>query len=410
MADRRLGVWLHGALVAEITSKGPGRITCRYTAETQEDWPGGTPLLSCSLPVSSQRYRDAGTWFRGLLPEGRALQAMADRARVPTYDTFGMLARFGRDVAGAVVIADHDPGPRPGEVEAYTDITLDDEVAGLEDRPLALHGDSELSLPGLQNKLLLVELAGGWGRPVGGRPSTHMLKVEDRRYPGLVAAEAACLRLAEAVDLTTVDVTVARFAGIDCLIVSRFDRRDVDGRVQRVQRVHQEDACQALGRDPDAQGRRGKYEANGGPSLAEIAELLDRYAPDPLDELCRLVSVVAFTVAIGNADAHGKNLALLHDPPGSIRLAPLYDTVPTTMWPQLPDRAAMRVNARAYLVDVTFDDIVAEAARWRLDPARAEVAALTTLRELRAALDTEADLPDALADRIVDRCDRLLGA
>ncbi len=97
MVDRRLGVWLHGALVAEIISKGPGRITCRYTTEAQEEWPGGTPPPSCSLPVSSKRYRDAGAWFQGLLPEGRALQAMADRARVPTYYTFGMLARFGRD-------------------------------------------------------------------------------------------------------------------------------------------------------------------------------------------------------------------------------------------------------------------------------------------------------------------------
>lgn len=405
MADRRLGVWLHGGLVAEITSKGPGKITCRYTTDAQEEWPGGTPLLSCCLPVSSKRHRDAGTWFRGLLPEGQALQAMADRARVPTYDTFGMLARFGRDVAGAAVIADHDPGPRPGDVEAYTAATLDDEVAGLEDRPLALHDDSELSLPGLQNKLLLVELAEGWGRPVGGRPSTHILKVEDRRYPGLVTAEAACLRLAKAVGLTSVDVVVERFAGIDCLIVSRFDRRTVDGRVER---VHQEDACQALSRNPEAQQGRGKYEAHGGPSFAEIADLIDRYAQDPLAELSRLVSVVAFTVAIGNADAHGKNVAFLHDPPGSIRLAPLYDTVPTTLWPQLPGRGAMRVNGRTSLADVTFDDIVAEAARWRLDSARAEAAALDTLHILPSAVEGQSGVPDPLADRINDRCDRLL--
>lgn len=407
MVDRHLGVWLHGALVAEITSKGSGRITCRYTTEAQGRWPGGTPLLSCSLPVASRRFRDAGTWFRGLLPEGRALQAMADHARVPTYDTFGMLARFGRDVAGAVVIADHDPGLRPGDVQAYTAATLDDEVAGLEDRPLALHDDSELSLPGLQNKLLLVELADGWGRPVGGRPSTHILKAEDRRYSGLISAEAACLRLAKAVELTTVDVTVEHLAGIDCLIVSRFDRRTIDGRVER---VHQEDACQALGRNPEAQRGRGKYEADGGPSFVEIAALLDRYAQDPLGEMTRLVSVVAFTVAIGNADAHGKNVAFLHDPPGAIRLAPLYDTVPTVLWPQLPERAAMLVNGRTNLAHVTFDDLVAEASRWRLEPARAEAAALTTLQQLRAAADTTELSAAPVAARVVSRCDELLSA
>ena len=407
MASRQLGVWLHGHHVAEITTKGPGQITCRYTAEAQDRWPGGVPLLSCSLPLGSARYRNAKTWFRGLLPEGQALQAMADRARVPTYDTFGMLARFGRDVAGAVVVADQDPGPRPGTVEPYSAEALDEEVAGLEDRPLALHDDSELTLPGLQNKLLLIDLGDRrWGRPVGGRPSTHILKVEDRRYPGLVTMEAACLRLARSVGLTTVDVTVERFAEIDGLIVSRFDRRTVDGTVVR---VHQEDTCQALGRDPEAQERRGKYEAHGGPAFVEVADLLDRYAQDPLDELARLVRVVAFTTAIGNADAHGKNLAFVHEPTGSVRLAPLYDTVPTALWPRLPTRAAMRVNGRPTLGEVTIDDIVAEAQRWRLDSARAEAAAVSTLQELRTSVSEDESLPDQLSAYVSRRCNALLG-
>lgn len=101
-------------------------------------------------------------------------------------------------------------------------------MGGLEDRPLAIYDDSELSLAGLQHKLLLVATEDGWGRPVGGRPSTHILKLEDRRYPGMVTLEAACLRLARAIDLTTVDVSVERFSELDCLIVSRFDRA-VDG-------------------------------------------------------------------------------------------------------------------------------------------------------------------------------------
>jgi serine/threonine-protein kinase HipA len=406
VASRKLDVWLHGTRVAELTTRGPGQITCRYTKEAQERWQGGVPLLSCSLPLASTRYHDSGRWFRGLLPEGRALQAMAERARVPAYDTFGMLARFGRDVAGAVIIAEEDSGPRPGDVEAYTTDALEEEVAGLEDRPLALHDDSELSLPGLQNKLLLIELDGRWGRPIGGRPSTHILKAEDRRYPGLITMEAACLRLARAVGLTAVEVAVETFADIDCLIVSRFDRRIVDGTVVR---VHQEDACQALGRDPESNHGRGKYEANGGPSLAEVADLLDRYAKTPLEELPRLISAVTFTVAIGNADAHGKNLAFLHDPTGFIQLAPLYDTVPTALWPKLPTRAAMRISGRVGLAEVTLEDIVAEARAWRLDSSQAETAAVSTLRGLLAAVEADAGLPEPLALHVVDRCYQLLG-
>lgn len=406
MASRSLGVWLHGAHVAEISTTGPGQVICRYTREAQERWPGGVPLLSCSLPLASTRYRDAGLWFRGLLPEGRALQAMAGRARAPTYDTYSMLARFGRDVAGAVVVADEAPGPRPGAVEPYRADGLEEEVAGLEDRPLALHDDSELSLAGLQNKLLLVGLDGGWGRPIGGRPSTHILKAEDRRYPGLITMEAGCLRLARAVGLTAVDVTVETFADIDCLIVSRFDRRIVDGTVVR---VHQEDACQALARDPEANGRRGTYEGSGGPTWAEVAGLLDRYAESPLEELARLAGAVAFTVAIGNADAHGRNIAFIHEPTGFIRLAPLYDTVPTVLWPKLPDRAAMRVNGRIGLAEVTVDDIVAEARAWRLDPKRAGAAAVSTLQGLLAAVEADDGLPEPLAAHVQGRCRQLLG-
>lgn len=75
-----------------------------------------------------------------------------------------MLARFGRDVAGAAVVSEHEPAPRKGYVEAYDHPGLAAEVAGIGEHPLALHDDSELSLAGLQDKLLLVGTGTGWGR------------------------------------------------------------------------------------------------------------------------------------------------------------------------------------------------------------------------------------------------------
>lgn len=402
-----LGVWLYGQRVAELTSARPGEVVCRYTREALEAWAGGTPLLSCSLPLGSRPHKDAGRYFRGMLPEGHALQAMAAEANVATYDTFGMLARFGRDVAGAAIIGTEDPEDRIGGMVPYTTDTLADEVSGLEDRPLALYDDSELSLAGLQNKLLLVATDdGGWARPTGGRPSTHILKLEDRRHPGLVTMEAACLRLARAVALTSIDERVEQFAGLDCLIVSRFDR--VAG-ASTVDRVHQEDACQALGRDPEANNRKGKYESSGGPALREIAELLDRHAADPLPQLRQLVRVVTYNVVIGNADAHGKNISLLHPKPGEVVLAPLYDTVPTALWPKLPTRAAMFVNKRESFADVQLDDIVEEARAWRLDPSEARVIARETAEKLRASLD-DADAPGDLRNLVTNRVATLLSA
>ncbi|CAB4725644.1 unannotated protein [freshwater metagenome] len=83
--------------------------------------------------------------------------------------------------------------------------------------------------------------------------------------------------------------------------------------------------------NPQSDQGRGKYERYGGPGLAKVAALLDRNALAPTRELTRLVQAVAFTVIIGNADAHAKNLSLLHAEPGVVELGPLYDTVPTAL-------------------------------------------------------------------------------
>jgi serine/threonine-protein kinase HipA len=388
---KELEVWLDGTRVADLEQRRWPEIRCRYTAEALAAWSANRPLLSCSLPLDP-RPREALPFCKGLLPEGQALQAMAAEAGVAVNDSFALLERFGRDVAGALVIG--GPGPTGSEfgIEAYSDDTLEEAVAALDDRPLDLHDDSELSLAGIQNKLLLVKLDKGWGRPLHGRPSTHILKADDPRYPGLVAAESLCLVLARAAGLTTIDSELVEIGETQCLVVSRYDRV-TDG--QDVRRIHQEDLCQALAIDPDANRGRAKYERAGGPTLCQAAELLDTYAVDPRAQLDRLVSVVAFTVAIGNADAHGKNLSLLHSSPGSVELAPLYDTVPTALWPRLRKEAAMSIGGQVLLADVTAADIVREARRWSHPEERTRKAITATLQTMLDAIDAGAIPPDS---------------
>jgi serine/threonine-protein kinase HipA len=271
-----LPVSLNGIHVADLLAKNTWTLRCRYTSEALDMAPTGAPLLSCSLPLGTSRL-DASVFCNGLLPEGRHREAMAALARVASMDTYHLLARFGRDVAGALVIGEPLEKSQ-GSVEPYTAETLAAEIAELPDRPLGLHDDSELSVAGIQNKLLLVRLEDGtWGRPVHGHPSTHILKLDDARHPGLVDAEASCLRIAHAIGLTTIDPELVTIGGQRCIIVKRFDRATVDGVVKR---IHQEDVCQALARDPDAARGRGKYEKYGGPSLMEVAELLEPGEPN----------------------------------------------------------------------------------------------------------------------------------
>lgn len=224
---------------------------------------------------------------------------------------------------------------------------------------------------------------GKWGRPCNGAPSTHIIKLSDGRHEGLLAAEHACMGLARAVGLTTVSTDLADFDGIRALIIERYDRAR-DPRSGDVRRLHQEDACQALGIDIDANRGRGKYERFGGPSFARIASLLDRHG-DATIEIPKLLRALVFTVAIGNADAHGKNLSFLIDTDtGAVTLAPFYDTVPTVLWPKLRDSPAMAIGGAFGWP--SLDAVIAEARSWGLGVPAAAATVSAVIAELRQAV------------------------
>ncbi|HEY1739111.1 MAG TPA: HipA N-terminal domain-containing protein, partial [Acidimicrobiia bacterium] len=149
----RLRVWCFGVEVAELTADRPWTVRCRYTANAIEEWPGNAPVLSCSLPLV-RRKQHASAFFNGVLPEGQHRAALAARAGVAANDIFAMLARYGRDVAGALIVApEPDDAERAPGVVPYDADQLVDEVLGLRDHPLAVYDDSELSIGGLQDKM-----------------------------------------------------------------------------------------------------------------------------------------------------------------------------------------------------------------------------------------------------------------
>lgn len=406
MAER-LEVRRDGAVLAHLRTERK-RLWISYSEEVLDTVPAGTPVLSCSLPVRSTRS-DASAWARGLLPEGQHLAQLAAAADVAASDTFGLLARYGRDIAGAFEIIP-DSGTDDMSIPSYVMYSaeeLDAEIAGLATHPLAIRDDSELSLAGLQDKMVAVRVGSKWGRPVHGFPSTHILKVDPPDRPGIVDTEAACLRLAGAVDLTDIEVERCRLGDRETLIVSRFDRLELDDGT--VRRIHQEDLLQALGVDPSARGGRSKYQeagTNGPPSWWHAADLIDTYSNDARVQLRQLVRIVAYTTAIANADCHAKNIAfLLVD--GKIRLAPLYDTVPTALWPGLRDTAALTVEDISPMSAVTVEHIANEARRWGVPIDDARVAAVDLLEELLdavhvAELDAVIELVTANARRLLD--------
>jgi len=387
--EQSAGVWLHGEYMGDITSRPRRGIRFRYSESALDSRDLNTPALSCSLPTG-RFLLDGRAFFAGLLPEGDARRKLAADAGVLVTDVLGLLRRYGQDVAGAVTIAD-DVNARPdARIIVYDETSLEDEVSALASgsAPLALHDDSELSIAGLQDKMLLVATPRGWARPVHGYPSTHILKLDDRAHPGLIMAEHAALEIAHGAGLPAARSRIERIGSMDVLIVARFDRTTPDSGMPH--RVHQEDACQALGIDLERDSR-AKYEEHGGPSLRDVAELLTAWAVD--DSVYRLLDQVVFTAAIGNADAHGKNVSLLHPSSQTVALAPLYDTVPTVLWPSLRPRAAMSIGAAVDITAVDFADILREATRWGLAEGAARVRIAETLDRLQTATG-RVEVPD----------------
>jgi serine/threonine-protein kinase HipA len=178
----------------------------------------------------------------------------------------------------------------------------------------------------------------GVALPLHGAPSSHIVKPQIRRFADTVENEALCLHLARRLGLHVVDAAARRVDGETYLLVGRYDReRRVDGSLAR---LHQEDFCQALGFPPEQ-----KYEAEGGPRLADCFALLRRAASRPVIDLARLLDAVVFNVLIGNHDAHGKNYSLLYRD-RIVELAPLYDALATSVYPDLSPRFAMKIGGR----------------------------------------------------------------
>ncbi|HZJ52186.1 MAG TPA: HipA domain-containing protein [Actinomycetota bacterium] len=387
----KLSVWLYGMRVASIDQER-GRLRLTYTEEALGRYPPGVPLLSLSLPLTPQRYTHGVVrpFLDGLLPEGEARRAAANDFNVLSEDTYGLVRALGRDCAGALVIQpDDEPAPPlPTTLTAtrLSDSEIGELIANLRYAPLGVAGRVRITLAGVQEKLLLTRMPdGSWGRPVDGTPSTHILKPDITRFPNVVENEAFCMRLARNLGLPVAHVETATMGGRRVIVVERYDRIvHTDGSVER---IHQEDFCQATGILPDK-----KYEEDGGPSLRRMAETLQAVAgPDSLELLLRAVTL---NVLIGNGDAHGKNFSLLHDPSGVLRLAPLYDLISTMVYGD--DRLAMYIDTVQRTDRVTAGRIINEAGRWGISESRAAEMVGDVLDRVPAAAEaarTEAETP-----------------
>ena len=382
----RLAVELYGT-VAGTLEGDPRTFDFTPSSEGIDRFGTNSRVLSVAIPLADVLPRHHAArrrnWFAELLPEGDQYDYLLAQGGLLKGDTPAFLARYGRDVAGALQLWNLDDPAEPGTSGLHP-VTSSEVRALLEDpigSPLANEPEAgKSSLGGVQPKIVLVKTADGWAQALEGYPTTHILK------PRLGGAKQTVIydeeygsRLARAIGLADFSTSISDFADLPALVIERYDR--VNG-----ERVHQEDLSQALG----ASGNEKYQELGGVVSLLRVAEVLRRHTP--AEDLLRLARMVVFAVAIGNLDLHTKNIGLLHSADGEVRLAPAYDIVPQAHQ-QNDGKLALSVNGKYRHAELTRDDLRAELARWGLR--RAYPLVEETLVELQSAVKDELPFDDA---------------
>ena len=320
----RLMVHLHSRHVADLLRSGDGRVRLAYTDRYLDE--GQRVPLSLSLPPSKPDDAQAARWIDGLLPSNpRVRDRWADLYGAARPTPFDLLStRLGHDCAGAVQFC------RPGETSQLLALEsgnrrltaaefadLIDEVSadpvgwGSSGHPL-----EGFSLAGAYPKVALArEPDGGWSRPYGNIPSTHILKPSTDTYTRQAVNEFLALTAARHAGIAAAGAVLDFSGRCPALIVERFDRRR-DG--SETTRIHQEDSQQAAG------GNRHIYQRRGGLSPQEIAALFRRHAATPTAELRALLAHLVFRWLIRDADGHSKNVTLQLTA-SDVRCSPLYD-------------------------------------------------------------------------------------
>lgn len=319
-----LNVWNGQRLVGRLWRNAGGLIGFRYNGRWLTQ---GGFAISQSLPLGQEDFTPgeglAHRFFANLLPEGDVRSRVVRDLKIANTD-FDLLRAIGGECAGALSILRTELPPSTAyEYHAIPD----DELAKLAAYPRHVHTWAiderpRLSLAGAQDKCPVLVENEAYLLPKKESPSSHILKFELPDYRHLPAYETFTTLLAEAVGLPVVNIQLRSIKGAHHALIERYDRhRNESGQMTR---LHQEDFCQALGL-----GHERKYQEDGGPSFADCYRLVQDASSDPANDLQHLLRWQVFNVLAGNSDGHAKNLSLLYQPNGEIRLAPFYDLVCT---------------------------------------------------------------------------------
>lgn len=336
---RALGLWMNGVHVGRWELQPQVGDVLIY-ADTWVAAPQGRPL-SLSLPFTPDNAPHKGdtvrAYFENLLPDSREIrERIARRFRASSTDAFDLLAQIGRDCAGALQLLPADATPADIQVIDAEPLTDADIARILRETvmpsPLAgVSGEDEhfrISIAGAQEKTAFLRLDDRWYLPKGSTPTTHIFKLPMGLVGNMrldlresVENEWLCSLVLKAYGLPVANCEPLVFGDQKVLSVERFDRMWWHGNGRWLIRLPQEDMCQATATPPYL-----KYEADGGPGIGRIMDLLNGSMQREADRLRFFQSQVLFWMLCA-PDGHAKNFSLALRPGGAYALTPLYDVM-----------------------------------------------------------------------------------
>ena len=344
-----LKVYLKDSFVGWLSHETVGD---EYSFEYNKDYLANPVegALSFALPLTGGKFDSTHTFnfFSNLLPPRVVRQRLGASLHLSQHNVFGFLKAIGGDCAGAVSLYPSWAKPTPQDVEQTRDLSEEEAVRilkSLKRRPLYAAGEEgyRYSGAGAQDKLIARVVDGKVILPLYGTPSTHIIKPPAEGFEDSVLNECFCQCLASAVGLSASHAEIIMLGGERYYVSERYDREIVSGKPSR---LHQEDFCQLLSVDPEM-----KYEADGGPSIADCMSVMRRMRMTATSQLA-FIDSIAFNYIIGNADAHAKNLSVVYHGKSAV-LAPLYDLVSTVVYPELSREMAMGIGGEMLFSAIT---------------------------------------------------------
>ena len=336
MVINELQVLMNNVPVGRLSKNQLGLMSFVYDASWLEH-PARRPI-SLSLPLSPNPYKGeiVRNYFQNLLPDSETvLSRIQNRLNLPSLHPFDLLAAVGHDCVGALQFYPINEPVPPIEAVTGTPVTdtdIEQLLQSSQEMPLGMSetNNFRISIAGAQEKTALLNYRNRWMIPSGATPTTHILKLPIGILMGAnpidfslsCENEWLCMLITRLYGFKTADTQIGRFGSAKALIVRRFDRLlSNDGK--KLFRLPTEDFCQALG-IPSV----NKYEADGGPGIASIMNLLRMSSQSDLDQETFFKTQILFWL-LEATDGHAKNFSVFLEKGGGFHLTPLYDIMST---------------------------------------------------------------------------------